>query len=390
MAPELMREFNWSAETYTSIVLWFQVGYAVGFIVAGKFFDLLGTRLGFAIAVCCWSVAATWHSGVSSVFGFKFVRLLLGVSEPSHMPGGIKVVAEWFPRSERALATGIFKSGSNLGAIIAPLLVPWLYLSFGWRFAFLITASTGFLWLVLWLWLYRPLEECRRVSDSEREHIRAGQESIELARVSWRVLLSRRETWAYMNFKFMTDAVWHWYLAMMPLFLHQKFDLGLHEFGLPLVAIYLIADFGSIGGGWLSSHWIMRGMSITRARKISMLICCACTFPVVFMARIDGLWGVVLLAGLAHAAHQGLTSNLFSTVSDLFPRSAVASVVGFGGTAGQVGAAIMMVGSGVAIASTGSLSVMFFVAGTTYLVAFVVFHLLVPHLGPIDLSLKSG
>lgn len=384
MAPELIRIFGWSAEDYTEVVFWFQVGYALGFPLAGRFFDAVGTRLGFAVAVAAWSLAATWHSGVSTLAGFKFVRFLLGVSEPSHMPGGIKTVAEWFPPHERALATGIFKSGSNLGAIIVPVAVPWMFFTFDWRVTFLLTASTGFVWLAAWLWLYHAPAENPRVGAEERAYILGGAvaEPPE-PRLPWRVLLRRRETWAYMNFKFMTDAIWHWYLAMLPLFLSQKFGLGLREFGLPLVAVYLIADVGSIGGGWLSSHWLRRGWDLTRARKTAMFICCAATLPVMLVTQTDNLWLVIGLVGLAHAAHQGLTSNLFSTVSDMFPRASVASVVGFGGTAGQIGAALMTVASGIALAKTGSLTVLFFVAGSTYLLAWLVFHLMVPRLAPV-------
>lgn len=388
MAPELIRIFGWSPGEYTDIVFWFQIGYALGFIAAGRFFDFVGTRLGFAVAVVCWSLAATWHAGVSSLLGFKLVRFLLGLSEPSHMPGGIKVVAEWFPRSERALATGVFKSGSNLGAILVPVLVPWMFFTFDWRATFLITASTGFLWLGFWLWLYRPPAESPRVSAEELRYIADGEAASAPGRVPWRVLLRRRETWAYVNFKFMTDAIWHWYLAMLPLFLSQRFGLGLAEFGLPLVTIYVIADVGSIGGGWLSSRWIKRGWDLTRARKLAMFICCACTLPVMLVTQLENLWIVIGLIGLAHAAHQGLTSNLFSTVSDMFPRQAVASVVGFGGTAGQVGAALMTVLSGIALARTGSMAVLFFVAGSTYLMAYFIFHLLVPRLSPISLQAR--
>jgi len=383
MAPELIREFGWSAGDYTEIVFWFQVAYGLGFLLAGPFFDWVGTRLGFAIAVAAWSLAATWHSGVSSLLGFKIVRFLLGLTEPSHMPGGIKVVAEWFPRSERALATGIFKGGSNLGAILVPLLVPWMYFELGWRATFLITASTGFGWLGLWLWLYRLPAESRHTDDEERRHIASDPAPTGEARPGWRALLGRRETWAYMNFKFMTDAIWHWYLAMLPLFLSQKFGLGLREFGLPLVAVYLIADVGSIGGGWLSWHWLKRGWDLTAARKTAMFICCVATLPVMAVAYTDNLWLAIGLIGLAHAAHQGLTSNLFSTVSDMFPRGAVGTVVGWGGTAGQVGAAGMTLLTALALEKTGSSALLFLVAGSTYVIAWIIFHFVVPRLEPL-------
>lgn len=386
LAPELIGILDWSPEDYASIAFWFQVGYAVGFVAAGRIFDLVGTRLGFILAVAAWSLAAVAHGLVATAAGFKVVRFILGLAEPSHMPGGIKAVAEWFPPSERALATGIFKTGSNLGAITVPIVVPSLFLAFGWRATFAIVGSAGFAWLVLWVWLYRP--EGRRPDSTPEAEARLPRKggTPAVPRVPWSVLLRRRETWAYLNFKFMTDAVWHWYLAMLPLFLSQHFGLGLRDFGLPLVVIYVIAGGGSIGAGWLSSRWIKNGWSVTQARKTAMLVCCVSTLPVTLIVLLDSLWVVILIVGLAHAAHQGLTSNLFSAVSDLFPRHAVGSVVGFGGTAGQIGAALMTLFSMVALARTGSLVVMFFVAGTVYLAAFLIFHLLVPRLTPLDLG----
>ncbi len=386
MAPELIKLFKWSPQDYTNVVFWFQIGYALGFLAGGKFFDLVGTRLGFAVAVACWSLAATWHAGVSSIFGFMLVRFLLGFAEPSHMPGGIKVVSEWFPPSERALATGIFKSGSNIGALLVPALVPWMTTLVDWRAVFLITAATGFVWVAIWLWLYQPPEKSPWVSSAERAYLARGIPPVEPVRIPWRVLLRRRETWAYINFKFMTDAIWHWYLAMLPLFLSQRFGLGLMEFGLPLVVIYLIGDAGSVGGGWMSSHWIKRGWDLTRARKLAMLICCVATLPVILVTQVQNLWLVIIVVGIAHAGHQGLTSNLFSTVSDLYPQRAIGSVVGFGGTMGQVGAILMTLLSGVVLTRTGSLTVLFFVAGTAYMVAFFIFHWLVPRLVPLDFN----
>jgi ACS family hexuronate transporter-like MFS transporter len=373
LAPQLMEEFGWTAGDYADVVFWFQIGFAVGFPLTGRFLDAVGTRWGFAIAVGIWSLASAAHGALSSLVSFKLARVTLGLSQPSNMPAGVKVVGEWFPPEERALATGVFKGGANLGSILVPLLVPLLYYAVGWRWTFALLAATGFVWLGFWLWIYR----------SPRPDEAPGGSSA--GRVRWRVLLARRETWAYMNFKFMTDAVWHWYVAMLPLFLMQRFDLSLREFGLPLVVVYAIASLGSVGGGWISSHWIRRGWDLTRARKVAMLVCCACTVPVLLVTRVENLWLCVVLIGVAMAAHQGLTSNLFTVVTDLFPPQAVGTVVGLGGTAAQCGAALMTAATGFVLDGGGRLTEMFLITGAVYLLAFAVFHLLVPRLTQLEL-----
>lgn len=386
MAPELVKIFGWKTADVPAVVFWFQVAYGLGFLVSGRLLDYVGTRLGFIISVCIWSSAAALHAAMGGLLGFKVVRFLLGASEPSHLPGAIKVVAEWFPRSERALATGIYKAGSNLGAIAVPLLVPWLFHAFGWRATFLITAATGFVWLGFWLWLYREPAESRHVSPAELAHIRHDAAPAVRGTVPWRTLLRHRETWAYLNFKLMTDSMWHWYSSLFPLFLSLHFGLKLKEFGPPLIVVYLLSDCGSIGGGWFSSHLIKRGWTITRARKLAMFVCCAATVPVLFVTQTHSLWLVIGLVGLAHAAHQGLTANLFTTVSDLYPRGAVGTVVGLGGTAGQVGAALMTLLTGFALAHGDDFTPLFLIAGSTYLVAWTIFHFAVPRLEPIELE----
>jgi ACS family hexuronate transporter-like MFS transporter len=383
MAPELIKIFGWTPKQYTDIVFWFQLAYAIGFLLSGRMLDYIGTRIGLAVAVLIWSSAAALHGAMNGLAGFKIVRFLLGVSEPGHMPAAIKVMAEWFPRSERALATGIYKAGSNLGAVTVPILIPWMFITFGWRTAFLVTAGTGFIWLGFWLRLYRIPEQSRRVSRLELDYIRSDPIPPRPKSMGWRKVLGHRQTWAYMNFKFMTDAMWHWYGAMFPLFLAQQFGLKLKQFGLPLIIVYVIADMGSIGGGWISSHLIRRGWDITRARKLAMLICCAATVPVIAVAISKNLWLVVCLVGVAHAAHQGLTSNLYTTVSDMFPKNAVGTVIGMGGTAGQLGAMSMTIVTGIVLAKSGSFTALFFIAGSTYLAAWTIFHMVVPRLEPI-------
>jgi len=386
VAAELIRHFGWSTSDYASVVFWFQVAYGIGFIVSGKILDAVGSRIGLGVAVCLWSAAAAAHGAVGSLLGFKVVRLVLGLTEPSHMPAAIKVVAEWFPKSERALATGIYKAGSNVGAIAVPLIVPWIFVHYGWRATFVLTGLTGFVWLGFWLWLYRRPEVHPRVSPAELAHIRSDPVPPPPPRLSWRAVLRHKETWAYMNFKFMTDAMWHWYGAMFPLYLAQHFGLKLKDFGLPLIVVYLIADIGSIGGGWLSSALIQRGASITYARKLAMFVCCAATVPVIAVGVTQSLWLAVVLVGVAHAAHQGLTSNLFTVVSDLFPRNAVGTVVGLGGSIGQVGAALMTVVTAWVLAKYGNFTLLFLVAGSTYLIAWAIFHWVVPSFEPIEMK----
>ncbi|WP_334319259.1 MFS transporter [Termitidicoccus mucosus] len=374
LAPELIHELGWSAADYADVVFWFQIGFAIGFPFMGRFVDAVGTRMGYALAVVVWSVAAGLGGAASSVAAMKLTRFVFGFSQSANMPAGNKTVAEWFSPNERALAIGVFKGGSNIGAMLVPLVIPWLYAGCGWRMSFVAVAATGFVWVALWLRLYHTpgAGAARPVSPGH---------------VPWSALLARRETWAYMNFKFMTDAVWFWYLAMLPLFLSQRFGLQLSDFGAPLVIVYALGYAGSVGGGWISSRWISRGWDLTRARKTSMFIFCAMTVPVMLVTQFSSMWACVCLIGLAHAAHQGLASNLFAIVSDVFPKQAVASVIGLGGFAAQVGAALMTLASAWVLRKQGNMLMLFFVAGSVYVVAFFVFHLLVPKLKTVELPI---
>lgn len=378
IGPELVKLFQWSSRDYTDIVFWFQVAYGAGFLIAGRFLDVVGTRWGMAIMLGLWSFAAMIPAGLNSLLGFKFARAFLGVTEPGHMPAAIKVVAEWFPRAERSLATGIYKAGSNLSAVALPIVVPWLYLNYGWRTTFLVTGGSGFFALAAWLWLYRAPRENPRVSAAELSYIESEPIAPVRSLTPWRVLLRHRETWGYVTMKFLTDAIWHWYGAMFPLFIAKQFGLKLKDFGPPLIVLYVIADIGSVGGGWLATHLIKRGWDITRARNLAMFTCCAAVLPAIYVPHTQSVWVAVVIVGIAHAAHQGLTSNLFTTVSDMFPRDAIGSVIGLGGTAGQIGAALMTLVTGWLLASTGSFTVIFTIAGTVYLVAFAIFRRMAP------------
>lgn len=379
LATPLQKELGWSESDYGWITAAFTGAYAIGLLGVGRLMDWLGTRQGFSLSVICWSVAAMGHALASSVFGFIVARFSLGLSEAGNFPGAIKTVAEWFPKKERALATGIFNSGSNVGAILAPLLVPWIALNYGWRWAFIITGAIGFVWLIFWLALYRRPEEHPRLSQAELDYIRSDQAE-PLTPIRWSRLLPHRQTWAFALGKFFTDPIWWFFLFFLPKFFNETYGLTLTGLGPPLVVIYLAADVGSIGGGWLSSTLIKRGWSVNAGRKTAMLVCALSVVPIFFAARASNLWSAVALISLATAAHQGWSANLYTLVSDTFPRRAVGSVVGIGGFAGAVGGMLISTVTGYLLQWTGSYVPIFFVAASAYLFALLVIHLLVPKL----------
>lgn len=382
LAPDLQRTIGWNEVEYGYIVTAFSAAYAMGFLFAGRLLDAVGTRLGLSLAITLWSLAAMAHSLARSAFGFGAARFALGLGESGNFPAAIKTVAEWFPRQERAFATGIFNAGSNVGAIIAPLVVPVVALRFGWQAAFLLTGAIGFGWLVLWLALYRPPEQHKRLSAAELQHIRSDPEEPPAA-MPWLSLLGHRQTWAFALGKFLTDPIWWFYLYWLPKFLNQRHGIDLAHIGPPLITIYLVADVGSIGGGWLSSHLIRRGFSVDAGRKLAMLACASSVVPIVLASQVTSLWSAVALVSLAAAAHQGWSANLFTLVSDVFPRRAVGSVVGIGGTAGAVGGMLIATATGYLLQWTGSYVAPFALAGSTYLVALGLIHLLVPRIEPL-------
>jgi ACS family hexuronate transporter-like MFS transporter len=347
--------------------------------------DWLGTRKGFSLSVLLWSLAAMAHALVSSVAGFSVARFALGLGEAGNFPACIKTVAEWFPRKERAFATGIFNAGTNVGVLVAAVTVPWLTLTYGWRWTFVITGLTGFVWLILWLALYRRPEEHPRLSAAELKYIRSDPAELQ-TKVPWRRLLPYKQTWAFAIGKFMTDPIWWIYLFWLPDFLKKSYGIDLRNIGLPLIIVYLMADAGSVAGGWLSSSLIKRGASVNRARKTAMLICALAVVPVVFAAKAANVWIAVLLVGLAAGAHQGWSANIFTTTSDMFPRQAVGSVVGIGGMAGAIGGMLIAKVVGYILQSTGSYVPIFLIAGSAYLVALAIIHLLAPKLEPAPLD----
>jgi MFS transporter, ACS family, aldohexuronate transporter len=382
LKPVLEKELGWTEASYGWIVFAFQLAYALMMPLAGRLIDYLGTRLGYLIAVILWSIAAAAHALASSAFGFGVARFALGFSESANFPAAIKTVATWFPQRERALATGIFNSGSNIGALLAPLAVPYLAVHYGWRSAFIATGAMGILWIVVWLWLYREPGEHPLLSAKEYDLIRSGDDAQPRQRIPYRLLLTNRAAWAFLIGKFLTDPVWWFYLFWLPGFLNQTYHVDLSNLGPPLVVIYTASMVGSIGGGWISSAMIKRGWTVNRARKTAMLICAVAVTSAIFVGQTGGnLWLAVTLVSIAAAAHQGWSANIFSLPSDVFPQSAVASVVGLGGMGGAVGGLLVSPAIGYWLDwSHDAYGPLFVVAGTLYLIALLIIHLLVPNL----------
>jgi len=392
-------------------VFCFQLAYAIGFLFAGRFMDRVGVRYGFAIAVSLWSLAAMAHGLASYVTtweipvlnldqrtglavvtlvggaaGLALARFALGLGEAGAFPASIKTVAEWFPINERALATGIFNSGTNVGALVAPLTVPWILNRWGWQWAFIGTGIIGFIWVGGWLAAYRRPQSHPRLKPAELAYIRSDPADPP-AKIPWRQLLTHRQTWAFAIGKFLTDPIWWLYLFWLPDFLNKTHGVKVtvSEMGPPLLAIYLGADIGSIGGGWLSSHWITHGWTANKARKVAMLICALAVVPIIFAAVVPNLWVAVVLISIAAAAHQGWSANLFTLTSDMFPRQAVGSVVGIGGTAGAIGGMFIALLVGAILQATKSYVPIFILAGGAYLAALLVIHLLAPQLESVKL-----
>jgi ACS family hexuronate transporter-like MFS transporter len=385
LSKDLKIAIGWTEVDYGNIVAAFNAAYAFGLLLAGRLMDRIGTRVGYVVAIVWWSLAAMSHALARTPFGFGVARAALGVGEAGNFPAAIKTVAEWFPRKERAFATGLFNAGSNVGAIVAPLTVPWIATHLGWRWAFLLTGAIGLAWLLFWLPLYRRPEEHPKVSKAELDYIQSDPPDPPAKKVPWLSLIPHRQTSAFAIGKYLTDPIWWFYLYWIPNFFRDNHGLDLTTIGPPLIAIYLIADVGSIGGGWLSSTFIKRGWTINRSRKTAMLICALAVTPIIFAANVKNMWVAVALIGLAAAAHQGWSCNLFTTTSDMFPRQAVGSVVGIGGMAGALGGATMAVATGYILQSTGqNYSIVFMIAGTAYLIALLVIHLLAPNLEPVE------
>ena len=386
LKPTLQSQLDWTEIGYSNIVLAFQLAYAAGLLAMGRLIDRLGTRKGFSLAVLLWSGAAMAHAAARSVLQFAVVRFALGLGESGNFPASIKTVAEWFPRRERALATGIFNSGANIGAILTPLVVPWITYRFGWQMAFIGIGAIGLLWVVAWWALYRRPEDHRGVSPEELLHIRSDPPEEETRKIPLRDLVDHRETWAIALGRLFTDPIWYIYLFWAPDFLSRRFGLDLRAMALPLFLVYSGASVGSIGGGWISSTLLKHGWTLNRSRKAALLICALAVTPVVFASSTTHLWFAVTAVAIAAGAHQGWSANLYTLVSDMFPRAAVASVVGFASMAGAIGAMFAAKAVGYILQWTGSYVIVFFIAGSAYLLAFGLVQVLAPQIRPIAIE----
>ena len=382
LKPTLSKEFSWSESDYATIVFWFQVAYAIGYLSFGRVVDRVGARVGYAAAIVIWTISHMAHGLASGLTSFALARFGLGIGESGNFPAGIRAVTDWFPQKERAFAIGLFNAGANVGAIITPLLVPALVLWFDWRVAFYVTGIFGILWLIAWWAIYRHPSEHARVTAEERAWIE--QDPADPAEpIGWGRLLRKRETWAYALGKFLIDPIWWFFLFWLPGYLFERYNLDLKSFGLPLAAIYLISDGGSIAGGWMSSRLIKSGRSPNFARKATMLFWALCVLPIYFAQDIASVWVAVLVIGLATAAHQAFSANLYTLPSDLFPRAAVGSVVGIGGTVGAIGGMLMAKFTGYILDATHSYQLLFAICASAYLLALLAVHLLSPRLEPV-------
>ena len=395
LKDDLARSFNWSEKDYSNIVMAFSAAYALGLLLFGRLIDRIGTKLGYTVSVIIWSLAAMAHALAKSTFGFGVARTALGLGEAGNFPAAIKSVAEWFPKKDRALATGIFNSGSNIAAIAGPPLIAWIYTSYGWREAFVWTGVLGFIWLVFWGIFYEIPARQKRLGKAELAYINSDAPEADPendARVSWSKILSFRQTWSFVVGKFLTDPIWWFYLFWIPSYFNTTYHLDISQSAIYVSTIYVTASFGSILGGYLSGLLIKRGMPVYKARKTAMLLFALLVVPVVFVQFTTNAWTAVALISLAAAAHQAWSANIFTTASDMFPKKAVSSVVGIGGMAGSVGGILFPLLIGILLdhfKSLGTLStgynIIFGICGGAYLLAWFMMNLLSPAMKQVRL-----
>jgi ACS family hexuronate transporter-like MFS transporter len=392
-------EFNWTKSDYANITVAFQASYALAMVFVGRVIDLLGTKTGYALSLLSWSIAAMGHYFVTGNFGFYMARIGLGVTESGNFPAAVKTVTEWFPKKERAFATGIFNAGTNVGAIIAPLSVPFIAAAYGWRLTFVFAGAIGLIWLIFWYWLYDTPRRQKRLAAEEFAHIHSDtdeEQSVHnepVGKTPWAKLLRIKHTWAYASGKFLTDGIWWFYLFWLPDFLKEEYQLTKTDLALPVAAVYVLATIGSVFGGWLPMYFIAKGWPVFRARKTSMLIYAFCVLPVVFsqIAGSVNMWFAIFIIGFAAAAHQAWSANIYTTVSDALPKRVVASVIGFGGMTGTFGAVIIAKLAGWLFDHYKGLGhiekgyyIMFVISGLAYLTAWSVMHFLVPRLEKVS------
>ena len=378
LKPTIQGDLHFSETDFGNIIFFFSIAYAIGYAGMGWLTDKIGVRLGLAAAAILWCLAASAHGLVASVGGFVLARVVLGLGEGGNFPTCIKAVATWFPVRDRAFATGIFNSGSNIGAMLAPLIGALVVSLASWQAAFYVTGAVGFIWVVIWLLTYRDPAEMSKISSSELAYINQDPE-VAVQKVPWSKLLAYPGTWVYLTGAVLTNPAWWFYNNWVPSFLNSKFHVSLFAVGLPLILIYLLTDVGSIAGGWVSSTLIKRGMDVFPARKITLLICALCTLPVFLAPQLDSMWAAVVLIGVAMAAHQGFSANLFTLVSDTMPRGAVASAVGLGGAVSSVAGAFSAAVIGRVLDATGNnYTVVFFACASVYVISTAFIHFILP------------
>ncbi|HEX4028681.1 MAG TPA: MFS transporter [Rhizomicrobium sp.] len=381
LKPTLQKAYGWSETGYGDVVFWFQAAYGLGYVAFGRIVDRFGAKVGGTIAVTIWTISHMAHALVTSTMGFTLVRIPMGLGESGLFPCTLAATTEWFPRRERTLAIGIFNAGSNVGAILAPFIVPIITIAFGWQMAFILTGLLTVIWLAVWLIWYRRPRQMASVSREELAYIESDPQEAQRP-VPWSKLLATRQTWAYMMGRFLIDPVWWTFLFWLPDFFARRYGVDLKNYGPPLVAIYVMADIGSVLGGWRSSRLLKRGTSLGRARKMAMLDCALFALPVAGAMYASSLWLAVLVIGLACGAHQGFSANLYALPSDLFPRWAAGSIVGLGGLSGALGGMLMSKYAASVLGSIGSYTPIFIFASVAYLLALLVVHLIVPAYTP--------
>ncbi len=385
LKPVLSKDLRWSETDYSHIVMAFQSAYAIGLLFFGMLTDRIGTRLGYIISIVIWSISAMLHALARTTLGFGWARAGLGLGESGNFPVAIKSVAEWFPKKERAFATGIFNSGTNIGAVVAPIVIPWILGNYGWQEAFVWTGLLGFIWLIFWLIFYEIPSRQKRLSREEFEYIHSDDNPAELLEKppGWGQLLRIRKTWAFVVGKFLSDPIWWFMLFWLPSYFSSRFNLDLSKPSWPLAIIYSATTIGSIGGGYISSFLIRRGWPVSRARRTTMLVVAFCVVPVMLAQYVTNMWAAVALIGLAASAHQAWSANIFTTASDMFPKRTVSSIVGIGGMAGSVGGILFPLLVGFLLDHFKALgninigyNILFFICGCAYLVAWLLMQLL--------------
>lgn len=395
LKPVLEKEFNWTETDYSHIVMAFTASYALGLLLFGRLIDKIGSKIGYTVSITIWSIAAMLHAAVKSTLGFAIARTGLGIGESGNFPAAIKTVTEWFPKKERALATGFFDSGSNIGACVAPILIPWILGMYGWQEAFLITGALGFIWLVAWRIFYEVPAKHKKISQEELAYINSDKEDAiapeQASHVSWIKLFSLKQTWAFIIGKFFTDPIWYFFLFWLPSYFSSTFHLDLKKPSLPLVVVYTATTIGAIGGGYLSSYLIKKGWLVYKSRKMVLLLSAFCVLPIILARYTTDMWTVIALISLAVAGNSAWSANIYTIVSDMLPKKAVSSVIGIGGMAGAIGGVIFPVFIGFILDYykginniVAGYNIIFLICSLSFLIAWLLIHWLTPKMKPVQ------